>query len=394
VVIEGLDFVNQGKHALRLRGCQYVRITRNRFSLRKNNQKSWWVYLDAAKSGHNRIDHNLFENKRELGNCIAIEGSEAPGLQVSQHDRIDHNHFRNVGPRHKQNGGETIRLGWSRMYASKAFTTVEENLFENCDGDAEIISVKCSDTVLRRNTFRDCQGALVLRHGDRSVVEANFFICTKGKQGVSGVRVIGDDHRIVNNYFEGLTGKGIYRPLVLMNGDTVSGTYTGDYHQVRRVLVAHNTWVDCVETALDIGRVNRKGPLEVKDAVIANNLVVGTAATKSGANLVEVHGRPENLTWSGNIMYHPRARVGIKAGKSQIRWVDPKLVRSADGIWRLSKKSPALDAARGNFPKIAKDLDGQPRDGKKDVGADEYSPDPKTRRRPLTPADVGPAATE
>ena len=54
------------------------------------------------------------------------------------------------------------------------------------------------------------------------------------------------------------------------------------------------------------------------------------------------------------------------------------------------KSKPAVDAAKGVFPKITKDMDGQPRIGAKDVGADEvYAGTPA---HPLTRAQVGPKA--
>ncbi len=352
------------------------------------------MFIDGDGSRLNRVDHNLFEGKRELGNCITIEGSEEPELQVSQHDRIDHNHFRNIGPRHEENGLETIRLGWSRMFASSGFTTVEENLFEHCDGDAEVISVKCSDNRLRRNTFIDCQGSLVLRHGNRNTVEECFFLCNNGKRGVGGVRVIGEGHKIINNYFGGLTGTGFYWPLVLMNGDTEPGTYTASYHQVRQALIAHNTFVNCIGNTLDIGKINGTGQLPVKDSVIANNIVVGYTPVGSEDVLVMFRSEPENLVWQGNIMYHASAELGMTAPESAVRWVDPKLVRSADGVWRLAEASPAIDAAEGSYPDVARDLDGEVRDERPDTGADEYLPASNGGRHPLTPADVGVDAPE
>ena len=51
-----------------------------------------------------------------------------------------------------------------------------------------------------------------------------------------------------------------------------------------------------------------------------------------------------------------------------------------------------LKTADGKYEEgVVLDLDWQPRMGTKDVGADEYSTAP-ILRRPLQPADVGPAA--
>jgi hypothetical protein len=71
--------------------------------------------------------------------------------------------------------------------------------------------------------------------------------------------------------------------------------------------------------------------------------------------------------------------------------VDPKLVKDAAGLYRLSPGSPAIDAGVGSYPSAAEDFDLQARSGAFDVGADEYFASGATRV-PLTKADVGPTA--
>ena len=49
--------------------------------------------------------------------------------------------FRDAGPR-ARNEMEAVRIGWSGISQSSGFTVVEHNVFENVDGDPEIVSVK------------------------------------------------------------------------------------------------------------------------------------------------------------------------------------------------------------------------------------------------------------
>ncbi|MEO0875758.1 MAG: chondroitinase-B domain-containing protein, partial [Bacteroidota bacterium] len=51
------------------------------------------------------------------------------------------------------------------MSLSSGYTIVEHNLFEDCDGDPEIVSVKSCDNIIRHNTFLASYGTLSLRHG-------------------------------------------------------------------------------------------------------------------------------------------------------------------------------------------------------------------------------------
>jgi hypothetical protein len=202
IVIEGFRFTSNRYTVIKLEACNNIRITRNTFQLaEEEGQNGKWVYIGGVwddqtlLSHHNRIDHNTFRDKHQLGNFITIDG----GDNVSQNDRIDHNYFYNIGPRH-DNEMEAIRVGWSQLSLTDGFTVIEYNLFEDCDGDPEIISVKsCKDTV-RYNTIRSSQGTVSLRHGDGSVVHDNYFL-GEGKEGTGGVRVYARYHKIYNNYF-------------------------------------------------------------------------------------------------------------------------------------------------------------------------------------------------
>jgi poly(beta-D-mannuronate) lyase len=68
---------------------------------------------------------------------------------------------------------------------------------------------------------------------------------------------------------------------------------------------------------------------------------------------------------------------------------DPKLTADAQGVFRVGNDSAAFDAASDAYSFVAVDQDGQPREGKKEIGADEFSSAPVIARI-LTPADVGP----
>ncbi|MBI5473137.1 MAG: T9SS type A sorting domain-containing protein [Ignavibacteriae bacterium] len=387
VVIEGFLFTSADVTVIKTESCHHIRITRNTFRLTETSSLKW-VLIGGTwnqalpNSHHNRIDHNLFEEKHQHGNYITIDGSPEPTSYASQYDLIDHNHFRNIGPR-ATNEMESIRIGVSSMSNSSAFTTVEYNLFEDCDGDPEIVSVKTHDNIIRYNTFRRSQGTVCLRQGHRSTVEGNFFF-GEGKSGTGGVRIYGDDHTVINNYFEGLTGTTWDAPITLTNGDYDGGTNYSAHWQINRATIAFNSLVNN-DRGIEIGFANNgsynKPP---RDVVIANNLVIG-----SQNELVKIITSPVNMTWSGNIMYPVAPAVlGIAATPSQIKVADPLLHR-VDSLWKLSASSPAIDSSVGSYPSVVADIDGQTRDARKDIGADEYS-GAAISRRPLTAADVGP----
>ncbi len=391
IVIQGFVFETRNETAVKTIGCNNIRITRNIFRLKETESLKWivigGVWNDPnAESHHNRIDHNLFEGKTFAGNCITIDGSGEPTYQSSRYDRIDHNHFRNIGPR-IENGMETIRIGWSEMSMSSGFTTVEYNLFENCDGDPEIISVKTCDDTIRFNTFRSSKGTLSLRHGNRSSVYGNFFF-GEGKDGTGGIRLYGDDHKIYNNYFEGLTGTKWDAPLTITNGDYDGGSNYTKHFRINNALIVHNTLVNN-QHGIEVGYTNngnyKKPP---RNVIIANNLIVSNQN-----EIVKIISEPENFTWNSNIFFtEESAEVGFDFTDEQNSEIDPELILS-DSLWRLQESSPAINSSSQKFDFVLTDIDLQDRDNFPDIGADEFSAE-KIINKPLSANDVGPFAFE
>ncbi|ACY48275.1 chondroitinase-B domain-containing protein [Rhodothermus marinus] len=392
IILEGFKFTSNVYTAVKLEACHHIRITRNIFQLDETGRESskWIVvggyYADPSLlSHHNRIDHNIFRDKQTLGNFITIDGGDV----VSQHDRIDHNYFYNIGPR-AENEKEAIRVGWSELSLTDGYTVIEYNLFERCDGDPEIVSIKSSKDTVRYNTFRASQGSLTLRHGNGSVVYGNFFL-GEGREGTGGVRVYAKDHKIYNNYFEGLTGSVWDAAITLTNGDTDEGSLSAHW-RVQNVLIAHNTLVNNYSN-IEIGyaRSDNSWKKEPRNVQIINNLVV--AGELTNRDLITIYTEPTDFVWAGNIMYPKTGYgLGITADPAEIFVADP-LLEENNGLWVLSAQSPAVDAGSSLNFSIMEDFQGQPRDALPDVGADELSSAP-VLRRPLQPEDVGPFASD
>jgi poly(beta-D-mannuronate) lyase len=328
-----------------------------------------WKFQTHLFGHDHRVDHCYFAGKTNDDPTFQIEVSPD---EPNRH-RIERNHF---GPRPPlgRNGGETMRIGYSHQSMFTSRTVVEENLFDRCDGELEIISSKSCENIFRANTFLDCAGMLTLRHGNRCLVDGNFFL-GHHKKGSGGIRVIGEDHVVTNNYIEAVE-QGAFR---ITSG--VPFSQLVQYFQARRCVIAFNTVVDSHGPALELdagiggaGRTMR--PAEI---TIANNVFVVPA---DGQLIKGTEG--ESWRWAGNVAAGPaNAREGI-------RHIEPKLIRAPDGLLRPAEGSPLLGSAAGEFPKITNDIDGQPRGKLTAVGCDAPSTSPVTRR-PLTATDTGPA---
>lgn len=238
--------------------CRITNCTIDGYNDPDDTIKGRWVLLYGK---NNRIDHCYFANKINEGVLMAIV-LEEKNNELSREacgenkHRIDHNYF-GARPHLKyvDNGGEIIRIGDSFTSLMSSQTIVENNYFEYCDGEVEIISVKSCDNVLRNNYFFESAGALVLRHGNRNTVEGNTFV-GNGKKNAAGIRVINAGHIIRNNYLEGLKGKGSYSAFSVMNA--LENPKANEYHQVKDVLIENNTLVNCENIGFNLRHGNAK----------------------------------------------------------------------------------------------------------------------------------------
>ena len=119
---------------------------------------------------------------------------------LENHHQIDHNYF-GERPVYGSNGAETMRVGTSQQAYSSSNTVIENNLFERCSGEVEVISIKSSDNVIRNNILLECEGVVALRHGDRNTVNNNLFI-GNGLRNTGGIRVVNAGHQIYDNTLE------------------------------------------------------------------------------------------------------------------------------------------------------------------------------------------------
>jgi poly(beta-D-mannuronate) lyase len=273
VVVNGLWFQNPtGEQVIELRldsmqladDCRITNCAVTNDTQLKSKDSAHFVSIYAVR---NRVDHCYFAGKATQGTTLVVWLSN----EVRDHGKhqIDHNHF---GPRQKlgKNGGETIRLGDSKTSMQTAACVVEHNLFENCDGEAECISNKSCGNFYRSNTFKDVSGTLTLRHGNACRVENNVFLGDKAK-GSGGVRVIGEDHVINGNYFNGLTGDAERSAMCFMLG--IPNSVPNGYFQVKRAKVTNNIFVNCEHNILIGMSGDKKATLPPVESEIRGNRI-------------------------------------------------------------------------------------------------------------------------
>jgi len=345
---------------------------------------------------HNRVDHNWFAGKANRGALLIInreaDDSDPANTEID-YAQVDHNYFGDRPPADgkayadgSDNDYEAIRTGTSDSHAYDSFSVFENNYFERIDGEAEVISNKAGNNRISNNTVRDSFGAITLRHGSSAVV-ANNFIIGDGHPFASGIRIIDDGHRVINNYVEGVRylTTNFHGGIAIHNGN---GSTTNGYQNVENVLIAHNTIVDSVNSLnFHAGRESRS-PTRV---FFVNNVVddaVGHLITNADDGL------PTDSVYAGNYVdatqFSDSDNLLSAAGFTKL---DPALQKGDDGLYRPTSNSsaniPAAIVATGNFAPVEDDMDGQARSAETLSGADEISAAPTTTGM-LDRRDVGP----
>ncbi|MDR0711260.1 MAG: alginate lyase family protein [Prevotellaceae bacterium] len=222
---------------------------------------------------NNRFDHNTIAGKLNANVTLAVILS---GEQDRRNfHRIDHNYF-GLRPIFGANGAETIRVGTSQQAHTSSNTIIENNFFERCNGEVEVVSIKAADNIIRANTFYECQGVLALRHGNRNTVEGNLFI-GNGVRNTGGVRVVNEGHSISNNVFYKLTGDRFFAALGVMNA--VPNSLPNRYHWVKDVSIVRNTFVDCSNILLCVGKDNERTQAPSRVTIAGNIFYNKSSAT-------------------------------------------------------------------------------------------------------------------
>lgn len=350
-------------HHVRLTNCAFTNLT-------SDDDTSKWVLVFGRS---NSIDHCHFSGKNKKGALLTIELGYLKAGETANH-RISHNYFGEVTPQ-PGSDNETIRIGASQDQNKQARCVVERNYFVRCNGETEIISSKSSYNVFKKNTFRQCDGSLVLRHGHHARVEGNYFF-GDGAQDAGGIRISDSHHAITNNYLQDLTGSTWNAALSILGGKQRSGGSDNGYQAVDGIKLSHNSIFRCKRS---IFLNNAKGS-RAPTGVIANNLI-----SSSTGPLVTEDLSSAKLNWMGNLMHG--APIGIE---TDAKTGDPGLNR-IDGLLRPDAAGPAANSAIKLDQTISADIDGQKRpESGADIGADEVSGAiGEILSGPLSPADVG-----
>lgn len=302
-------------------------------------QRDITSYYVALHGKNNRVDHCAFLGKTNKGPTVAVRLKNGAD---NQH-RIDHNYFGERIPL-GFNGGETIRIGTSTYSMESSRTIVENNFFEKCNGEIEIISIKSGNNIVRNNLILESEGTITLRHGNNNLIDGNVIIGNNVPKS-GGIRMINKGNIVQNNILIGIKGKEYRAPLVIMNG--IPNTELNGYHQVENGIIQNNTIINSAPVALAIN--SRKGadaaPLNTK---FLNNLFYSDDRSLVAAAFGDVTG----IHMDGNV-----ASTFVIQDFKGIKTIDFKMT-AVNGIAVPSREFDSLLVGVKTKPKVRVDATG------------------------------------
>jgi poly(beta-D-mannuronate) lyase len=284
-----------------------------------NHPDKKFDYKWVSVFGHrNRVDHCWLEGKTHQGPTMVIWLDGQPNYNL-----IDHNYF-GQRPDLGVNGGETIRIGNSTWSLHDSHTTVEKNIFEHCDGELEIISNKSCKNIIRDNLFYESKGTLTLRHGNDADVYRNIFI-GNGLPNTGGIRIIAENHKVHDNYFQDLTGTGVSAAISIMDG-LPNPPLTGHW-QVKNAKIYNNTIINCKESfSIGVGK-NEQRYLKAENTSFTNNYII--------TQMQAIHWVDDSVKvqFANNVISNESATEQLPAGFSVKKL---PLQKDATGLYRIN----------------------------------------------------------
>lgn len=349
--------------------CRVTNCAIENYNPPANTVDSKWVSIYGE---YNQVDRCSFVNKNNSGTLLVVWLKSG----TTPYHIIKDNYFgyRNAnldGSGNELNGQEIIRIGDSSTSMQTAAVQVTGNFFERCNGEIETISNKSGGNLYSNNIFYECSGMLTLRHGNGCTVEGNYFF-GNGVSNSGGVRIIGEDHKVYNNYFENLTGTNYRSAICLVRGKENSAL--NEYFQVKNALVAFNTMVNCSQSFSINYNSNSSYSMPPIGSVIAHNHVYNTSS-KTNVIVHTNYVDKMDLVWKNNLMNQGNISNLTYTAGQVITGIDAKMaqVATTPKMVEPGVETGLLAFVTTDYAEIDKDIRGRVRTGQKLPGASEIA---------------------
>jgi poly(beta-D-mannuronate) lyase len=381
VIVTGLYFKNgtlSGSDVISFRysssdmaqNCRLTNCAIESYNPSDNTVDSKWVSLYGI---NNQVDHCSFVNKNNSGTLLVVwlvNGTTVNHVIADNYFGYRNSNLDSTGA--ELNGQEIIRVGDSGTSMTLASCIVSGNFFEKCNGEIEIISNKSCGNLYTNNLFYSCHGMLTLRHGNGCTVDGNYFF-GNGEFESGGVRIIGENHKVYNNYFENLKGTDYRAALCIVRGKENSAA--SEYFQVKNATIEFNTFVNCAQAF----RINYNSSSSLTmppiGTVIAHNNVYNSSTSNTNVSIDQTSVSEMDVTWKNNLMNQGKYTSFNYTTSQVITGIDAKMALAGTTInmYEPGTGSLLINYKTTENADVVKDIRGRDRGTSKVPGCSQLS---------------------
>jgi hyaluronate lyase len=435
IILAGLDFnANSGILADYLvgtaPGSRYMTLSHLRFNgCAAGATDGKWIYIQGFYA---TIEYcTLTERPDTIRNATVafMPNLSEGGVAEPRLHKVRYCYF---GPRYAvpqdtssdaDNGFESLRIGVGDAQTFDMQVTVERNVFYRsiwrtdgaAAGEPEIISIKSKGNKILNNTILESQGGICLRTGQYCTVEGNFIFGAGYYSGNSiatgtartlqgGIRVIGKNQIVRNNYIFNVLGTDARAALCVMSGesnydegDPATGRpNSGSYLPADNAQIYNNTFINCAEINLGyLSPDSYAAPASPTGVKFYNNVWQGNGSASSALvrDTTSVTGyTPITLGGSGgNYIYETSSgKIGWRGPVGTYTTSSNPAISETSGNYKIpTSTSPLLGLADATLS-AATDIRGFDRPTTaRDIGCYERDANGTTAYAPMLRNEVG-----
>jgi poly(beta-D-mannuronate) lyase len=202
-------------------------------------------------------------------------------------------------------------------------------------------------------------------------VENYFFGNNISETG--GVRIIGENHNVYNNYFENLKGTNYRAALCIVRGKQNSAL--NEYFQVKNALVAFNTFVNCAQAFCINYNSSSSLTLPPVNTTIAHNHIYNTSTACYNVVVDQTNVAKMTVSWKNNLMNQGKYSSFSFAPDQIITGQDAAMerVNTSIPIYEPTINSALKNFITNEYAEIISDIRGRIRGENKIPGVSQLS---------------------
>jgi poly(beta-D-mannuronate) lyase len=161
------------------------------------------TYTESTVASKNNVVSRCWFEKDDV-NQVGMSVFGPSNTVETSNTTVEECYFKAVFPFKGINGNSAVRFGGGRSdnLEPQGGNIIKNNLFDQYNGENEVISLKSNLNTIQGNTFLNCEAQVNTRSYHNNTFADNYFIGTDPNlASINPVGIWGENHIVENNYF-------------------------------------------------------------------------------------------------------------------------------------------------------------------------------------------------